>query len=309
MKLDRFNVYKIISAVLICFVIAFSFSVMATSDFGGTFGWNEIFDFVDLSNKRSDKLSFVRFVDVGEADCSIIYSNGEVAIIDSGSNSDDGAFIARYLRKNKITNIKYLIATHPHNDHIGGMPMILNFLEVENLIFAETETQSQVDRVASKNLLNSALENEVPIITPLVGQKFEVGDFSLQIICFLSDELDENDRSLVVLSECEGVKLIFTGDAGKPVEQYLVANGVDVSADVIKIAHHGSKYATNIRFLEEVNPKYALISCGLDNSYSHPSEDLLFRLNNKGVEVYRTDINGDVTFYVLEGEIKIETER
>lgn len=240
---------------------------------------------------------FVKIIDVGQADCILIYSGGCSALIDTGlaSSADE---VAEALDSAGIKTVDVLMLTHMHDDHAGGFELISEQYGIDNLIlpdyeFAKGSYTSDSDRV----------------YTEKQGMNFEIGGFEITLLAEYGDLPEENDRSVFVMAENSGKKFLFTGDAGKRAEERLLEERINIDCDVLKAGHHGSDSSLAKEFLAAASPEYAAISVGENNSYSHPSPETLSALGNCGAEILRTDKNGDITFYVENGEIKAETEK
>ncbi len=248
---------------------------------------------------------FVRFIDVGQGDCVLIYSNGHAAMIDFGDNVDDGYGLLGDLRKYGIRELDCMIVTHYDSDHIGGADTVLSELKVKNLILPERRD----DESTALSELDRAVIRRSPATYPAtVGTVINIGEFELTIVAYYSDEESSNSRSIVVMAKIGDKKFLFTGDADKKVEERMMEDGLLLDCDVFKAAHHGSRYSNTLEFLNYITPDYTVISCGRNNSYGHPNGEVLENLREVDSEVYRTDINGDVTFYVDDGKLTFVTE-
>lgn len=263
--------------------------------------WADLFG---IKTKDADA-DYIRIIDVGQGDSILIYSNGMSAMIDFGDNVDDGADLMGSLRSYGIKRLDCMIITHYDSDHIGGADTVLEKMEVDNVILPkrfeeDSKALDEVDKALSKS--NAAVYEAV------TGTNIYIGDFTLTIIAHYTDEVDTNERSVIVMAEMEGKKFLFTGDANSTVEKRMMQDGIDLDCDVYKAAHHGSKYSNDLEFLECITPDYVAISCGELNSYGHPHSDALKNFKSMDALVFRTDVDGDITFYVEEGRIRVDTE-
>ncbi|MCT4597500.1 MAG: MBL fold metallo-hydrolase [Vallitalea sp.] len=247
-------------------------------------------DLVDETNDITGKLK-IHFLDVGQADCILIEEpTGHNMLIDAGNNGD-ADFIYSYLKEYNIKQLDYAIGTHPHEDHIGSLDMIINNFEVKNVIMPDVPKSTQtfgevIQAIANKELLNTIVS---------VGQEFSLGQSKFTILAPNSNEYDDtNDYSIVIKLQYGNNTFVFTGDAETKSEHEMVASGMDLSADLLKVGHHGSGTSTIAEFLYEVNPKYAVISVGTGNKYGHPDDIIMNRLKIHEVEVYRTDEVGTI---------------
>ena len=232
----------------------------------------------------------VYFLDVGQADAAILQCGDEVMMIDGGESSDS-SLIYSYLTKTLgITHIDYMIATHPHADHIGGLSGALNACSV-GVVYSPV---TSYDSKQFSSLVKYTQKQGRDLTVPEVGDSFSFGDAQVQFISPSQKYSNTNDSSIVVRI-IHGINtFLFTGDAEWDAEHDMVDSGYDLSAAVLKVGHHGSDTSSSYVFLREVMPKYAVISCGKDNSYGHPTEAVLSRLRDAGTQVFRTDLQGDI---------------
>ncbi len=263
--------------------------------------WSQIFG-VKTTTEDAD---YVRFIDVGQGDSVLISSNGYNAMIDFGDNTDDGAGLMKDLRSYGIRHIDCMIITHYDSDHIGGADTVIERLDVENIILPVRYDE------ASKSLseVDVAIENsDANVYTAAVGTVINIGDFELTVVAHYEDEADTNERSVIVMAKIDGIKFLFTGDADSSIEERLMEDGLLLDCDVFKAAHHGSKYSNSQEFLDYITPSYAVISCGELNSYGHPHNEVIKNFNSVNAKTYRTDTDGDVTFYVENGALTPSVE-
>lgn len=232
----------------------------------------------------------VHFIDVGQADAAVLLCDGEVMMIDGG-NVGDSSLIYAYLTKTLgLSHIDYMIATHPHEDHIGGLPAALNACTVGTIFSPVTEYDIEV----FADIKKYADLQSTPIIVPSAGECFMLGSAKVQFLSLGTAYSDVNDLSLVVRIDYGETSFLFMGDAGWEAEHDMIGSGLALSADVLKVGHHGSDTSSSYVFIREVMPKYAVISVGSDNPYGHPSEDTISRLVDAGAMVYRTDQCGTI---------------
>ncbi len=210
-----------------------------------------------------------------------------------GGESSDSSLIYSYLTKTLgITHIDYMIATHPHADHIGGLSGALNACSV-GVVYSPV---TSYDSKQFSSLVKYTDKQGRDLTVPEVGNSFAFCDAQVQFLSPSQKYSNTNDSSIVVRI-IHGVNtFLFAGDAEWDAEHDMVASGYDLSATVLKVGHHGSDTSSSYVFLREVMPKYAVISCGKDNSYGHPTEGALSRLRDVGAQVFRTDMQGDVVF-------------
>lgn len=237
-----------------------------------------------------DESSFaVHFIDVGQADAALVLCDGKAMLIDGG-NAADSNLIYTYLKKHNITHLDYIIGTHAHEDHIGGIPGALQFATVDVVYCPATSYTTK----AFKNFVSAVEKQNVSITVPTVGTTFNLGSATCTILAVNTDKKDANNSSIVMRIVYGETSFLFTGDAEREVEQTLLNKGVTLKSDVLKVGHHGSETSTSYQFLREVMPQYAVISVGSGNSYGHPTDAVLSRLRDAEVTTFRTDLQGDI---------------
>jgi len=230
----------------------------------------------------------VHFLDVGQGDAILLVDNNETMLIDGG-NPEYGEQIVDYLADLGITQLDYVVATHNHNDHAGGLTDVVANLDVDNLYLTNSE-----ETTASKNLIAAAKSKNIPISNPSSGSAMAFGSSTINFLGPLNVHDDVNDDSLVMKVTHGSHRFLLTGDMEEAAEKELLAQNLDLAADVLKVGHHGSYSSTGYLFLRTVNPRYAVISCGVNNDYGHPHDEPLSRLNDAGSVIFRTDLLGTI---------------
>lgn len=231
----------------------------------------------------------VHFIDVGQGDATLITCGSHAMLIDTGDDTK-GTAIQNYLKKQKITQLDYLILTHPDADHIGGAPVIITKFTIGKVFVSNFEK----DNKTYQKLIQSLDDKRIKALTPKVKSKYTLGTAEITILAPGKAYDNPNDASIALLVKNGTRSFLFTGDAGEDAEKDIIKTGIDISADVYKVGHHGSKYATSGDFFKAVNPSCAVISCGEGNSYGHPHAETLNTLRANGVKVYRTDEAGTI---------------
>lgn len=246
----------------------------------------------------------IHFIDVGQADAAVILCDDEVLMIDGG-NVADSSLVYSYLTKTLgINHIDYMIATHAHEDHVGGLAGALNACTVST-VYSPVENY---DSEAFLSFRNYVEKQGKRITIPTIGDEFKVGSATVQFLSAGKGYSNTNDTSIVVRITYGDTSFIFTGDAEWEAEHDMVDAFFDLSADLIKVGHHGSDSSSSYVFLREVMPQYAVISVGADNSYGHPTENVLSRLRDVGAVVYRTDLMGNIVCHSDGERLTFETE-
>lgn len=243
------------------------------------------------TNIKEDNILNIHFIDIGQGDCTLITNNGHSMLIDAGNNNK-GTQVQSYLENQGIEQLEYVIGTHPDADHIGGLDVILYKFDCKTVILPDyskdTKTYDEVVQIMKRKNYSNTL--------PVVGNEYTLGDAKFTIIAPNNYNYgnNTNDYSVGIVLEFGDNKFVFTGDAEETAEADILENGIDISADVYKAAHHGSKTASSEPFLNAINPKYVVISCGEGNSYGHPHAQLLNNLREKKISVFRTDEQGTI---------------
>ena len=237
-----------------------------------------------------DESSFaVHFLDVGQADSALVMCDGDYMLIDGG-NAGDSDLVFSYLKSHDVDHLDYMIATHAHEDHIGGLSGAAYASTIDTALSPVTKGDTKV----FKNLVKSLAQQDVTLTVPDPGDTFTLGSARVEVLGPLEDYDDTNDTSIVLRVQYGSTVFLFTGDMETTAEDDLMEAGIDLSATVLKVGHHGSDSSTSYHFLREVMPDYAVISVGAGNKYGHPNEEVLSRLEDADVTVYRTDLQGTV---------------
>lgn len=231
----------------------------------------------------------IHFIDVGQADSALVICDGHSMLIDGG-NADDSNLVYSVLQRETDGHLDYVVGTHAHEDHIGGLSGAFE-ADTADVTFCPV---TEYDSKAFRNFKTRADERGGGITIPAVGDTFTLGEASVTVVAVNSVPEDTNNTSIVIRIVYGDTSFLFTGDAEQETEEKILETGQDIESTVLKVGHHGSSTSTSQAFLDAVSPTYAVISCGKDNSYGHPHSETLAKLASAGVEVFRTDELGDI---------------
>jgi len=227
------------------------------------------------------------FLDVGQAD-SILIQNGDANMLIDAGNNEDGKKLVSYFQSLGIESFQYVIGTHAHEDHIGGMDDIIDNFNIDTFYMPDAITTT----ATFESVLDSLEAKNIAFQTPSIDSIFKLGNAAIDVLYVGTDDSDLNNTSIVLKLTYGNTSILFMGDAEKEVETIIEKK--DISADVLKVGHHGSNTSSSKTFLEKVNPNYAIISVGTGNSYGHPSNTTIQNLENQNIQIYRTDENGTI---------------
>lgn len=230
----------------------------------------------------------VHFIDVGQADAALILCDGKAMLVDGG-NVSDSSKLYTYLKKQNVTHLDYVVGTHAHEDHIGGIAGALNYASVGTAYCPVTSYTTN----AFDNFVKAVQKHNTSITVPSVGTTFSLGSASCKVLA-VNTSSDTNNSSIVLRITYGETSFLFTGDAEREVEQVVLDRGETLKSTVLKVGHHGSETSTSYVWLREIMPEYAIISVGTGNSYGHPTEEVLSRLRDADVKTFRTDMQGDI---------------
>lgn len=232
----------------------------------------------------------IHYIDVGQGDAALIKNGSHAMLFDAGQN-DQGTKIQAYLQSQGVTSLDYLIVSHPDSDHEGGADVILTKFDCETVIMPDYDKDTATHRDVLKAMEYKGYQNTLPV----VGASYSLGDASFTIIAPNKSYGDHtNDYSVGMILTFGENRFLFTGDAETEAEADIVRNGIDISADVYQVGHHGSSTSSSDELLDQADPSFAVISCGEGNSYGHPRAETLNKFRQRGIQVFRTDEQGTI---------------
>ncbi|ABK61322.1 ComEC/Rec2 family competence protein [Clostridium novyi] len=292
--MKRFSEYKIkfIESLILCFMLMLGIRFTSFAD-TKTFS-SEIVD----TQKTKDKVMItngnenikIHYIDVGQGDSALVQQDGYTMLIDAGPNSAENILV-NYIRGLGIKRLDYVIGTHPHEDHIGGLDKVIDNFEIGTLLMPKKIANTKT----FKDVLLAAKHKGLNITQPIIGTNYNLGKATFRILAPKDHAYKStNNYSIVQKLRFGNRSFIFTGDAEKFSESEILQLGYDIKADVLKVGHHGSKTSSTNSFLDKVNPKYAVISCEKGNCYGHPHKVIMDKLKSRNIKVYRTDECGTI---------------
>ena len=247
----------------------------------------------------------VTVLDVGQGLSVLINCDNHYMLYDGG-NGNYSSFLVSYLSKKNITNFDYVFASHYDADHINGLVGVAYNYTISQMIAPDYTADSRI----YNSFIKAINTRGISITYPTVGTTYPLGNAQVQILAPNSPAYEsENDYSIVVKITFSNSSVLITGDATQYSENEMLNNQFDLNSNILVVGHHGSSTSTSEQFLEAVNPQYAVISCGKDNSYGHPASEVLERLASKYITVMRTDLAGTINFTIKNNSISYNTEK
>lgn len=232
----------------------------------------------------------VHFIDVGQADCVLVENNSKYMLVDGGNN-DDKDVILDYLNRLGVKEFEAIIMTHPHEDHIGSIDTVIQEFKVKKIYAPKKEHTTKT----YEDVLNAVIETGNTLHAPKPGEKFSFGAVTITFLAPSKDYGNNLNNWSIGIKVSNGKhSFVMCGDAEREAEEDMLATKLDLSADVLKLSHHGSDTSSTKEFMKAVNPKYAVISVGKGNTYGHPSKSTIKMLKDNKIEYFRTDKQGTI---------------
>ncbi len=232
----------------------------------------------------------VHFLDVGQGDCTIVICDGEAMIVDGGPPSAS-QYVYNYVRETlSLSSVRYLVSTHPHDDHAGGLPAVLNAVQVDAVM---SPVLSWDSRIFSSMLQYADLQG-APVFTPDECDVYSLGGADVEILSCYPDAWTTNDMSICLRIRYGDISIILMADAEYMTEYTLLTYYPDLRATVLKASHHGSNTSSTLDFVSAVAPEYVVISCGRANTFGHPNREVLDAYASIGSQLFRTDLQGTI---------------
>jgi beta-lactamase superfamily II metal-dependent hydrolase len=236
----------------------------------------------------------VHYIDVGQGDCELIECGGKYMLIDAGENGHETE-VLNYLNSLGVTKLDYVVASHQHSDHIGGLAEVLSEFEVATVIMPKLTKEQTPTNSTYYEFINAVKESGAKAVYAKVGASYELGGGTFEILGPVTDDAEDiNSMSIVARFDYGSNSFLFTGDAEKDEEGEILETGANLDCDVLKVGHHGSTTSSGKKFLKAVSPSICVIPCGADNKYGHPHDEIVELLGKYTDDTYRTDICGDI---------------
>jgi beta-lactamase superfamily II metal-dependent hydrolase len=290
------KVFGIIAAILL--VLGFAFLSLNGRLFNlGDWNWYRIFSSLGLAEapaETSDENVNLHFIDVGQGDCELIVTPKYNMLIDGGE-ADNYPSVVNYLNLNNVTHLDYVIASHPHSDHIGSLGYVIKAMDADHVIMPELPEDLIPTTSAYAELLDGIEAAKADILFAHPGDTYELSEDAYVKILGPVEEYDDLNNYSIVAKLIHGSNsVLYTGDIEEAAEKDLINSGADLKSDVLKIPHHGSDTSSSYAFLKAVSGSYAVIEVGSPNSYGHPTERTLNALEDTGYKILRTDDAGSI---------------
>ncbi len=309
--MNKKNLKVLLSSISVVIILVLAFV------FGGMDLVNELFnqdeyiyeDYI-IDNSENGNIIIndmlkIHYIDVGQGDSILLQNEDKTILIDGGTRASKDKLL-NYLTENGIETLNYVIATHPHEDHIGSLDDAINNFNVEHVLMPKKSASTKVfsdlvEAIKNKGLKAEQLE---------VGTEINLADMKITILAPVKDDYKEtNDVSVGIKVDYKDNSFIFTGDVEEVAEKDIIDTGLNLKANVFKANHHASTTSNSKEFIEKVNPTYAIIQVGEGNSYGHPHTEILELFQQNNITVYRTDRNGNIVLTTDGKTIDFEVEK
>ena len=286
-------------------------SAIAFLPSGAVNAWHQIFSYFGL-NEFSDASNpypmSMHVLDVGKADSILIASDGHYMLVDGGT-ADCGDKVSKYLSRKGVKTLDLVVNTHPDKDHIGGLNTVIKNFHI-NMFLAPNIPETIVPNSSEyRNVQKSLLKKHLAVTNPVCGETRTLGKLKVEVLAPIKQRDSTNNNSIVLRLTYGSTTFLLMGDAEKDEEADLLASGAKITADVLKVGHHGSSTSTTQALLNAVKPSFAAVSVGRDSGKLLPKTSVLKRIQSAGAKIFRTDVNGTLIFMSNGQKITVQTER
>ena len=303
-----YHIKQLIS-FLVLFVVLLISGVLSYGNLNN-FSWDSVFKKASLSNIDRDENSQdlkIHFLDVGKADSAYIKYKNYNILIDAADREPTDT-VCEYLAREGVSKLDLVIVSHPHRDHIGQMDKVINKFEIGRFVESDIPPNIIPTSVSYEKMLQALVDKNVKVKIAHPNDIFNIEDLKFEILGPMSGHKNLNNNSLVVRMIYKDVSFLFTGDAESFEESEIIKTNKIIKSDVLKVAHHGSKTSSSVKFLKKVSPKYAVISVDSEQ-ITAARQVVLDRLKAVGAEIYRTDLHGNILFLTDGHQINVKTEK
>lgn len=306
----RYTRLAVLITALVVAAVAITLNSLLPQPLVPAVTWERLAGWSGLNRTRSipDGEFQIHFIDVGNADAALLQTGDCHWLIDGGEPAD-GPVVVDYLRSQGVERLDYVVATHPDTDHIGGLPDVLEAFPVDHVLMTYMDGEDTPTSYTYERLLSTLLQQDIPVTEAKPGQQYALGEGVVDILGPTHTYSESNNMSVVCRITFGNRRFLMMGDAETKAETDLMESGADLSADVLKVGHHGSHSSTGTAFLKAVSPSHAVISCGAGNRYGHPHPETLDVLQQQGVHVWRTDVYGHIVMTTDGTELTVAVEK
>ena len=310
-------IYAILATLIIFFAIGYYYKYYYVEDSVNTPIILETEDGTSSENASEvtsetitevDGVLHVHMIDCGQGDSFLFEQNGKYGLIDCGTRGT-GKDVVKYLQNQGVKKLEFVVGTHPHYDHMGGMYAVLNAFTCKKIYIPKVEN-GLITTNWYMQLMQKISEDNIKVINPKINDKFRLGEAIFKVVGQLSPEkagTNLNNYSTVIKVSFGTMDILMTGDAETEVEeQVLNLNTDNIQCEILKLGHHGSNTSTSDAFLDAVDPEFGLISCEVGNKYLHPSTETVLKLKKHKVKVYRTDESESVILTISNDNVDFD---
>lgn len=273
--------------------------------------YNEIKPYI-TQNIQVDRVvngtSKVHYIDVGQGSSILIQSDDKSVLIDAGE-AWAGEKVTKYIKDLNIQKLDYVVATHPHSDHIGGLVKVMQNIKTDNIILPEIPKKITPTTRVYEKFLKVISDKNINVIPASVGNKYELGQGIMYVLGPNGVYDNLNDMSVAIKFIYGNINFLSTGDMEKQAEVGLINSGYNLKSDVFALSHHGSKYGNIDSLLNKIDAKYYVAQCGYDNDYGHPHNEVIDRILKRNGIFLRNDLNGDIVFTTNGKDLTVQKQR